>query len=127
MKHRCMARYMTEKEIKDVLQIIYPDTVYRGYRRTENEIIVFFSINGKNKKCTLLSDLVEDIPKDMELSPNEQHEYKKYMVAQGYSELWLNNQYSVKKKRNIDNVDRLKISLEILVLLKYLVSGKKHF
>lgn len=112
-----MARYMSEKEIKEVLQIIYPDTLYKGYRRTDNEIIVFFSVNGKNKECTLLSDLVEDLPKGMELSPNEQYEYRKYMVAKGYSELWINNQYG-KKKRNVDNVCKRKIFFETLILMK---------
>ena len=112
-----MARYMSEKEIKEALQIIYPDTLYKGYRRTDNEIIVFFSVNGKNKECTLLSDLVEDLPKGMELSPNEQYEYRKYMVAKGYSELWINNQYG-KKKRNVDNVCKRKIFFETLILMK---------
>ena len=112
-----MARYMSEKEIKEALQIIYPDTLYKGYRRTDNEIIVFFSVNGKNKECTLLSDLVEDLPKGMELSPNEQFEYRKYMVAKGYSELWINNQYG-KKKRNVDNVCKRKIFFETLILMK---------
>lgn len=112
-----MARYMSEKEIKEVLQIIYPDMLYKGYRRTDNEIIVFFSVNGKNKECTLLSDLVEDLPKGMELSPNEQYEYRKYMVAKGYSELWINNQYG-KKKRNVDNVCKRKIFFETLILMK---------
>ena len=112
-----MARYMSEKEIKEVLQIIYPDTLYKGYRRTDNEIIVFFSVNGKNKECTLLSDLVEDLPKGMQLSPNEQYEYRKYMVAKGYSELWINNQYG-KKKRNVDNVCKRKIFFETLILMK---------
>ena len=77
MKYRNMARYMSEKEIKEALQIIYPDTLYKGYRRTDNEIIVFFSVNGKNKECTLLSDLVEDLPKGMELSTNEQFDNRK--------------------------------------------------
>lgn len=117
MKYRNMARYMSEKEIKEALQIIYPDTLYKGYRRTDNEIIVFFSVNGKNKECTLLSDLVEDLPKGMELSPNEQFEYRKYMVAKGYSELWINNQYG-KKKRNVDNVCKRKIFFETLILMK---------
>ena len=112
-----MARYMSETELKEVLQIISPDTLYKGYRRTDNEIIVFFSVNGKNKECTLLSDLVEDLPKGMELSPNEQYEYRKYMVAKGYSELWINNQYG-KKKRNVDNVCKRKIFFETLILMK---------
>lgn len=108
MKYRNMARHMSEMEIKEALQIVYPDTLFCGYWRTDDEIIVFFSLNGKNRKCTFLSDLVEDVPSGMELSPNEQFEYRKYMVAKGFSELWLNNRYNIKKRKNPGNNIRKK-------------------
>ena len=45
----------------------------------------------------LLADQVVDMPNRMELDNNLQYEYQKYMVARGYSELWINNHY-VKEK-----------------------------
>ena len=41
----------------------------------------------------LLADQVVDMPNRMELDNNLQYEYQKYMVARGYSELWINNHY----------------------------------
>ena len=45
----------------------------------------------------LLADQVVDMPNRMELDNNLQYVYQKYMVARGYSELWINNHY-VKEK-----------------------------
>lgn len=51
----------------------------------------------EDKACVLLADQVVDMPNRMELDNNLQYEYQKYMVARGYSELWINNHY-VKEK-----------------------------
>ena len=33
---------MQEKDLKEVLEIIYPDTIFCGYKRMEREIKIFF-------------------------------------------------------------------------------------
>ena len=33
---------MREKDLKEVLEIIYPDTIFCGYKRMEREIKIFF-------------------------------------------------------------------------------------
>lgn len=86
-----------EKDLKEVLEIIYPDTIFCGYKRMEREIKIFFKLHGKIRSCVLLADQVVDMPNRMELDNNLQYEYQKYMVARGYSELWINNHY-VKEK-----------------------------
>ena len=36
-----------EKDLKEVLEIIYPDTIFSGYKRMEREIKIFFILHGK--------------------------------------------------------------------------------
>ena len=38
MRFRNLAEEMTEKDLKEVLEIIYPDTIFSGYKRMEREI-----------------------------------------------------------------------------------------
>ena len=42
MRFRNLAEEMTEKDLKEVLEIIYPDTIFSGYKRMEREIKIFF-------------------------------------------------------------------------------------
>lgn len=42
MRFRNLAEEMTEKDLKEVLEIIYPDTIFCGYKRMEREIKIFF-------------------------------------------------------------------------------------
>ena len=93
MKYRNFSEEMQEKDLKEVLEIIYPDTIFCGYKRMEREIKIFFKLHGKIRSCVLLADQVVDMPNRMELDNNLQYEYQKYMVARGYSELWINNHY----------------------------------
>ena len=75
MRFRNLAEEMTEKDLKEVLEIIYPDTIFSGYKRMEREIKIFFKLDN-----------------------NTQYEFQKYMVAHGYSELWVNNKYADEAK-----------------------------
>lgn len=79
---------------EEVLEIIYPDTIFSGYKRMEREIKIFFKLHGKIRSCVLMADQVVDMPSGMRLDNNTQYEFQKYMVAHGYSELWLNNKYT---------------------------------
>ena len=38
MKYRNFSEEMQEKDLKEVLEIIYPDTIFCGYKRMEREI-----------------------------------------------------------------------------------------
>lgn len=98
-EYRNFSEEMQEKDLKEVLEIIYPDTIFCGYKRMEREIKIFFKLHGKIRSCVLLADQVVDMPNRMELDNNLQYEYQKYMVARGYSELWINNHY-VKERKN---------------------------
>ena len=42
MKYRNFSEEMQEKDLKEVLEIIYPDTIFCGYKRMEREINIFF-------------------------------------------------------------------------------------
>lgn len=35
MQFKNLAEEMTEKDLKEVLEIIYPDTIFSGYKRME--------------------------------------------------------------------------------------------
>lgn len=94
MKYKNIANFISVQEIQEVLEIIYPYVQYKGYQLQERAVKVFFTINDEMKYCTFLPDEVQDMPEGMELSADEQYEYKKYMVANGYSELWINNHYA---------------------------------
>lgn len=56
MRFRNLAEEMTEKDLKEVLEIIYPDTIFSGYKRMEREIKIFFKLHGKIRSCVLMSD-----------------------------------------------------------------------
>ena len=43
MKYRNFSEEMQEKDLKEVLEIIYPDTIFCGYKRMEREIKSFFN------------------------------------------------------------------------------------
>ena len=47
MQFKNLAEEMTEKDLKEVLEIIYPDTIFSGYKRMEREIKIFFKLHGK--------------------------------------------------------------------------------
>ena len=57
-------------------------------------------INAFNKLVAELPDSIVTVyvgrhmPSGMRLDNNTQYEFQKYMVAHGYSELWLNNKYT---------------------------------
>ena len=67
MKYRNFSEEMQEKDLKEVLEIIYPDTIFCGYKRMEREIKIFFKLHGKIRSCVLLADQVVDMPNRMEL------------------------------------------------------------
>ena len=62
MQFKNLAEEMTEKDLKEVLEIIYPDTIFSGYKRMEREIKIFFKLHGKIRSCVLMADQVVDMP-----------------------------------------------------------------
>ena len=53
MRFRNLAEEMTEKDLKEVLEIIYPDTIFSGYKRMEREIKIFFKLVDCLEKCLI--------------------------------------------------------------------------
>ncbi|WP_308609548.1 hypothetical protein [uncultured Eubacterium sp.] len=47
MQFKNLAEEMTEKDLKEVLEIIYPDTIFSGYKRMEREIKIFLNCMEK--------------------------------------------------------------------------------
>ena len=47
MKYRNFSEEMQEKDLKEVLEIIYPDTIFSGYKRMEREIKIFLNCMEK--------------------------------------------------------------------------------
>ena len=64
----------------------------------------------------VVSRSVVDMPNRMELDNNLQYEYQKYMVARGYSELWINNHY-VKEKEEFFLIVIFRV---LCIIIKYI-------
>lgn len=116
MRFRRMSEEMTEHEMLLVLRLVYPCAQMKGYRRytAGNFITVFFSLpedsGDDGHKIDFLPDIIYIIADDDKLDgiPIDEasglcsgisnidilNMYKKYMIANGYSEMWLNNPYS---------------------------------
>ena len=47
MQFKNLAEEMTEKDLKEVLEIIYPDTIFSGYKRMEREKKIFLNCMEK--------------------------------------------------------------------------------
>lgn len=105
MKYKEMARYMTEEEIGIVLKIVYPyANIVRFERMTDQNFIkVFFTLFSEISylQADFLSDDIyvysfQNLPM-LDGEPLENvnilFQYKQFMVARGYSEIWLNNPY----------------------------------
>lgn len=103
MKFRLMSEDMTEEEIRIVFQIVLPFGKMLDYERhpQTNYVSVRYVIpveNPKEHELNLLPDDVyyecERIGKERLLEDGEKlYQYRQFMVARGFSELWLSNPY----------------------------------
>lgn len=94
-----MAKEMSDKEIERCMSILIEGSVVLSITRDtiQNAIDVTFRVVGdssqKEYKLSLLPDSVEEISDGVDLRPDGVHLYMQYMVAKGYSTLWLSNMF----------------------------------
>ncbi len=103
MRFRLMSKDMTEEEIRTVFQIVLPFGKMLVYER--NTVTNYISVQYTQPKdspviheLNLLPDDVyyecERVGKERLLEDGEKlHQYRQFMIARGYSEIWLNNPY----------------------------------
>ena len=106
MDFKEMATHMTEQEINLVLKIVYPYANLVRFRREKaaNFITVYFqdSFSSKLRQVDLLPDdiYIYDCEDSTSLDgePLDEGEilykYKQFMIAKGYSEIWVSNPYA---------------------------------
>lgn len=107
MRFRLMSKDMTEEEIRTVFQIVLPFGKMLEYERNTvtNYISVQYTQPRDNQvihELNLLPDDVyyecERVGKERLLEDGEKlHQYRQFMTARGYSEIWLNNPYCINK------------------------------
>lgn len=107
MKFKEMSKEMTREEIEIVLRIVYPYADLADFDRIikQNFINVSFQLSNKNELYHVdflpddiyVYDTKDNNPSDGEpiKSGNVLYYYQQFMIAKGYSELWLNNPYSL--------------------------------
>lgn len=105
MKFREMCKEMTQKEIEFVLRIVYPYSHLADFNRIlkQNFIKVSFELSDKYNLYHvdfLPDDIYVYDRKDNDSSDGEPiksgdilYDYQQFMIAKGYSEIWLNNPY----------------------------------
>ena len=107
MKFKLMSEDMTEDEIRTAFQIVLPFGKMLDYERhpQTNYISVHYVMPEEKPvvhEMELLPDDVyfqcEKVGKERLLENGEKlYQYRQYMVAKGYSELWLSNPYCINK------------------------------
>ena len=105
MEFKAMSEAMCDKEVTLVLHLIYPfgrvEKIICDYN--SNSIDVLYSLLEEEKRIIhpinflpddiyLLTDSVPQREVRMEES-SKLYQYHQFMVAKGYSEIWLNNPY----------------------------------
>lgn len=107
MKFKKMSENMTADEIRTVFQIVLPFGKMLNYERQTdtNYISVWYTLPEDRLKVHELNLLPDDIYYECEKVGKERilengdrlYQYRQFTVARGYSEIWLNNPYNVKK------------------------------
>lgn len=109
MEFKEMSIHMTEEEINFVLKIVYPHANLAKYNKVKvsNYITVYFYdyFTSELRQVDFLPDDIYTYDcKDSEALDGEPmsmgetlYQYKQFMIARGYSEIWLNNPYVCEK------------------------------
>ena len=107
MKFKLMSEDMTEDEIRTAFQIVLPFGKMLDYERhpQTNYISVHYVMPEEKPvihEMELLPDDVyfqcEKVGKERLLEDGEKlYQYRQFMVARGYSEIWLSNPYCINK------------------------------
>ncbi len=105
MEFKAMAEAMSDKEVALILRLVEPfsrvEKIIRNYE--SNSLNVHYSLlHDKHEKVHQINFLPDDvylIPDDASLDEERMEEgevlykYRQFMIAKGYSEMWLNNPY----------------------------------
>lgn len=105
MEFRAMAEAMSDKEVTLILRLVEPfgnvEKVIRNY--DSNSLNVHYSLlREKHKKIHQLNFLPDDIYLISDNDSSDEtrmeegealYKYRQFMIAKGYSEMWLNNPY----------------------------------
>lgn len=107
MKFKLLSKDMTEEEIRTVFQIVLPFGKMLNYERQTdtNYISVWYTLPEDSLKVHELNLLPDDVYYECERVGKERlledgeklHQYRQFMIARGYSEIWLNNPYCINK------------------------------
>ncbi len=105
MEFRAMAADMSDKEVVVILHLVYPfsrvEKIIRNYDSNsinvkysllKEEYKVMHQINFLPDDIYLFTD--DDPPDETRMEESDAlYQYHQFMIAKGYSEMWLNNPY----------------------------------
>lgn len=105
MQFKVMAEEMSDAEVTLVLNIIYPYATVKEIVRNKksNSIQVRYIFSGESDHVQRWIDFLPDdiylltndtVPKEIYIGEgNNLYQYRQFMIAKGYSEIWLDNPY----------------------------------
>ena len=105
MEYKKIAEEIDDDEIKTVMNIIYGNVeVIEVKRLVESNFLVVFFYDRKKCKISKVDLLPDDVYQYDENTKSDgdviedgeiMYEYRQFMIARGYSDYWLNNQYII--------------------------------
>lgn len=89
MKYRKISEWMTREEVEMLLELLLPGSTIKELDRLEdsNCINVSFEWEGQEEVLIFYPDDIDNIPEGLFLE--NQHLYQIYMIANGYSSIWI--------------------------------------
>ena len=96
---RHMSEEMGKQDVEICMMLLFEGSriidIYRDIKM--NFLEVEFVIDGRSEEfhVSLLPDGIEDLSAGLTVAPNRLYEYRQFMVAKRYSELWKDNIFSV--------------------------------
>lgn len=96
---RHMSEEMGKQDVEICMMLLFEGSriidIYRDIKMNFWE--VEFVIEGRSEEfhVSLLPDGIEDLSAGLTVAPNRLYEYKQFMVARRYSELWKDNIFAV--------------------------------
>ena len=107
MKFKLMSEDMTEEEIKTAFQIVLPFGKMLDYEKhpKTNYISIHYVMPGEKPVVHEMELLPDDVYFQCKKTGEERllkngeklYQYRQFMVARGYSEIWLSNPYCINK------------------------------
>lgn len=94
-----MSEEMGKQDVEICMMLLFEGSriidIYRDIKM--NFLEVEFVIEGRSEEfhVSLLPDGIEDLSAGLTVAPNGLYEYRQFMVAKRYSELWKDNIFAV--------------------------------